>query len=250
MKLRYFFLLVALACPATGSTMGLLPQDKDKAVWEFLQRKVLKRLGGGCEPVTQPADGVMAAATADAARHELPVNKVVSAKLHAMDKVKFALVPEKKQGRPRDGGGLFALTPSVTGTYVLGTVSRAWIDVVDQERNRFATAKPYQWVDLCGRRMKAGVFELRAGVRYRIQISVSPDPVLDLFCRGPAELTISRQGIDDRAAGSSAAFRTFRDQPLQRLLNSRQVGDFVLDHGELLFREPFSLFTVFTIGKA
>jgi hypothetical protein len=122
---------------------------------------------------------------AGATRDELPVNKVVTAKLHVMDKVKFVLGPEKKQGKPQDTGGLLALTPLVTGTYVLGTVSQAWIDLVDQEQNNFAKAKPYQWVDFCGRRMKAGVFELRAGARYWIQISASPDPVLDLFVAGP-----------------------------------------------------------------
>jgi len=80
MKLRYFVLSVALACPAAGSAMGLLPRDK---------------------------------------------------------------------------------------------------------QNRFAVAKPYQWVDFCGRRMKAGVFELRAGARYWVQVSATPDPVLDLFIAGP-----------------------------------------------------------------
>jgi hypothetical protein len=185
MKLRYFFLLVALACPATSSPMGLLPQNKDKAVWESLQVQVLKRLGGGCEPATQPADGVKAAATADAARHELPVNKVVSAKLHATDKVKFVLGPEQKRGKQQDAGGLLVLTPPVTGTYVLGSVSRAWIDLVDQEQNGFAKARHYLWVDFCGRRMKAGVFELRAGTRYWIQVSASPDLTLDIFVAGP-----------------------------------------------------------------
>jgi len=33
--------------------------------------------------------------------------------------------------------------------------------------------------------MKAGVFELRAGARYWIQMSASPDPVLNLFMAGP-----------------------------------------------------------------
>jgi hypothetical protein len=118
-------------------------------------------------------------------RSELPVNKVVAANLHTMDKVRFVLGPEKKQERPQDAGGLLALTPPVTGTYVLGSVSTAWIDVVDQEQNGFAKAKLYQWVDFCGRRMKAGVFELRADARYWIQISASPDPTLDLFVAGP-----------------------------------------------------------------
>lgn len=185
MKLRYFVLSVALACPVAGSAMGLLPRDKDKAAWESLQGQVLKGLGGSCEPVTQPAGRVTAAAMAGATREDLPVNKMVAAKLYPMDRVKFVLGPEKKQGKPQDAGGLLALTPSVTGTYVLGTVSRAWIDVVDQEQNRFAVAKPYQWVDFCGRRMKAGVFDLRAGARYWIQISASPDVVLELFVAGP-----------------------------------------------------------------
>jgi hypothetical protein len=33
--------------------------------------------------------------------------------------------------------------------------------------------------------MKVGVFDLRAGARYWIQMSASPDPALDLFVAGP-----------------------------------------------------------------
>jgi hypothetical protein len=33
--------------------------------------------------------------------------------------------------------------------------------------------------------MKAGIFDLRAGARYWIQMSASPDPALDLFVAGP-----------------------------------------------------------------
>jgi len=183
--LRTIALAIALACPAAGSAMGLIPRDEGGAAWELLQGGVLKALGGNCEPVIQPADRVTAAAMAGATRDELPVNKVVTAKLHAVDKVKFVLSPEKKQGRPQDGGGLLVVVPPVTGTYVLGSVSQAWVDLVDQGQNNFAKAKLYQWVDFCGRRMKTGVFELRAGARYWIQISASPDPALDLFVAGP-----------------------------------------------------------------
>jgi len=184
-KLLNIALSVAFACPLAALAMGLMPRDEGRAAWESLQGRVLKTLGGSCEPVNQPVARVAAASTTGATGVELPANQVVTVKLYKMDQVVFVLGPEKKQGKPQDAGGLLALTPPVTGTYVLGTVSRAWIDVVDHEQNRFAVAKPYQWVDFCGRRMKAGVFDLRAGARYWIQISASPDPVLDLFFAGP-----------------------------------------------------------------
>ena len=184
-KLLNIAFCLALASPLFGSAMGLLPKSEGQAAWESLQGRVLKTLGGSCEPVNKPSGRVAAEPMAGEMRSELPVNKVVAAKLHTMDRVTLVLGREKKQGRPQDAGGLLALTPPVTGTYVLGSVSRAWIDVVDQEQNRFAAAKPYQWVDFCGRRMKAGVFDLRAGARYWIQVSASPDPALDLFVAGP-----------------------------------------------------------------
>lgn len=115
----------------------------------------------------------------------MPVNKVFTARLCSMSDVKFVLGPEKRQGKPQDAGGLLALTPPATGTYILGSVSRAWIDVVEEEQNNFAKARFYQWVDLCARRMKAGLFGLRAGARYWIQISASPDSALDLYLAGP-----------------------------------------------------------------
>lgn len=184
-KLLNIALSVALACPFAGFAMGLIPRDEGRVAWESLQGKVLGALGGSCAAVKQPAKRVSAISAPGAARGELALNKVVAGSLHPMESVKFVIGPERKQGKPQDAGGLLALTPPVTGTYVLGSVSRAWIDVVDQEQNGFARAKLYQWVDFCGRRMKAGVFELRAGARYWIQISASPDPALDLFVAGP-----------------------------------------------------------------
>lgn len=156
---------ITLAFPPLASAMGLLPKSEGQAAWEALQGRVLGALWGSCAAVKQPVERVSAVSVPGATRDELAVNNVVAVKLHPMDRVKFALGPEKKQGKPQDAGGLLALTPPVTGAYVLGTVSRAWIDVVDQEQNRFAVAKPYQWVDFCGRRMKVGVFDLRAGAR-------------------------------------------------------------------------------------
>lgn len=185
MKLRYFVLSVALAFPVSASAMGLLPKSEGQVAWEALQGRVLSTLGGSCAAVKQPVDRVSAVSAPDSARGELGLNKVVAAGLHPMDTVKFVIGPEKKQGKPQDAGGLLLLTPPVAGTYVLATVSRAWIDVVDQEQNSFAKAKHYEWVDFCGRRMKAGIFELRTGARYWIQMSASPDPTLDLFVAGP-----------------------------------------------------------------
>jgi len=184
-KLLTIALWVVLAFPLSGSAMGLLPKSEGRAAWEALQGRVLGALGGSCAAVKQPAERVSAISAPGATRGELAVNKIAAVSLHPMEKMRFIIGPEKKQGKPQDAGGLLALTAPAAGTYVLGTVSRAWVDLVDLEQNSFAKAKLYQWVDFCGRRMKAGVFELRAGTRYWIQISASPDPVLDLFVAGP-----------------------------------------------------------------
>lgn len=184
-KLLNIAICVTLASPPLASAMGLLPKSEGQAAWEALQGRVLSTLGGSCAAVKQPVDRVSAVSAPDSARGELGLNKVVAAGLHRIDTVKFVVGPENKRGKPQDAGGLLALTPPATGTYVLGTVSRAWIDLVDREQNTFATAKHYEWVDFCGRRMKAGIFELRAGAPYWIQISASPDPALDLFVAGP-----------------------------------------------------------------
>lgn len=165
--------------------MGLLPKSEGQAAWEALQGRVLSALGGSCAAVKQPAERVSAISAPGAARGELALNKVVAARLYPMEAVKFVIGPEKKRGKPQDAGGLLTFNAPATGTYVLGTVSQAWIDMVDQAQNSFARAKHYEWVDFCGRRMKAGIFELRAGGRYWIQVSASPDPVLDLFVAGP-----------------------------------------------------------------
>ena len=184
-KLLNIAFWVALAFPVSGSAMGLLPKSEGLAAWESLQGRVLAALGGSCAVVKQPAERVSAISVPAATRGELALNKVVAASLHPMGTVKFVIRQEKKQGKPEDAGGLLALTAPATGTFVLGTVSPAWIDVVDQEQNSFAKAKHYEWVDFCGRRMKVGIFDLRAGARYWIQMSASPDSVLDLFVAGP-----------------------------------------------------------------
>lgn len=178
---------VALASPPIAPAMGLLPKSEGKAAWEALQERVLGALGGDCAAVKQPAERVVTVSVPGAARDELAVNKVVAAKLQPADAVKFVLGPEKKRGKPQDAGGLLALNVPAAGTYVLGTVSVAWIDLVDQDRNTFARAKYYEWVDFCGRRMKVGIFNLPAGGRYWIQVSASPDATLDLFVVGPLD---------------------------------------------------------------
>lgn len=176
---------ITLAAAQSVWAMGLLPKSEGQVAWEALQGRVFNALGGNCAAVKQPVDRVSAISAPGAARGELALNKVLAVTLHPMERVKFATVPERKQEKPQGAGGLLALTAAATGTYVLGSVSRAWMDVVDQDSNSFARAKHYEWVDFCGRRLKAGIFELRAGARYWIQVLASPDPVLDLFVAGP-----------------------------------------------------------------
>jgi hypothetical protein len=184
-KLLNIALCIALALPPSASAMGLLPKSKGQVAWEALQGQVLDSLGGNCAVVKQPGERVSGFSVPGASRGDLALNKVVAASLHPMDTVKFVIGPEKKRGKPQGTGGLLTFNATVTGTYVLGSVSRAWIDVVDLEQNSFARARHYEWVDFCGQRMKAGIFDLRAGARYWIQVSASPDPSLDLFVVGP-----------------------------------------------------------------
>lgn len=176
---------ITLAFAPLVSAMGLLPRSEGQAAWDALQGQVLGALGGSCAAVKQPAERVSAASAPGARRGELALNRVVAASLHPMETVTFVLGPEKSREKPQGAGGLLAFNVPATGTYVLGSVSRAWIDVVEPDQNSLARAKHYEWVNFCGRRMKAGVFELRAGARYWIQMSASPDPVLDLFVVGP-----------------------------------------------------------------
>jgi hypothetical protein len=176
---------IALSIALPAGAMGLLREDEGRAAWDALEGRILGALGGNCAAVQQPAKRVLAVSVPGATRGELAVNKVIAASLHPMETVSFVIGPGKMQDKPRHAGGLLPLTPPVAGTYVLGSVSHAWIDVVDLERNSFAKGRPYQWVDFCGRRMKAGIFDLRAGARYWIQVSASPERVLDLFVAGP-----------------------------------------------------------------
>ncbi len=184
-RLSGICLWVVLSYPLPVFALLHASQDGGGFSWQRLQPRVLEKLGGSCNSVARPEKSVAASSTAGSTAAELPLNRAVTANLHSMDRVSFALGPEKKQEEARRTGGLFALRPTVAGTYVIGSASHAWIDVVDHERSRFAVTKPVQWVDFCGRRMKAGVFEARAGARYWIQVSASPDPALDLFVAGP-----------------------------------------------------------------
>ena len=174
-----------LAFSSSAPAMGLRPKSEGQVAWEALQERVLGALGGKCAAVQQPARRVPALSAPAATGGEVALNQVVAASLQPMEAVKFVVGPEKMRGKPPDTGGLLVFTAPETGTYVLGTASRAWIDTVDQARNSLARAKHYEWVEFCGRRMKAGIFELRAGGRYWIQMSASPEPALDVFVAGP-----------------------------------------------------------------
>ncbi len=178
-------LCMMIAFSSFSPAMGLRPKSDGQAAWEALQGRALAALGGNCAAVKQPVERVSAISVPGATPGELMLNRVVSANLHPTEIVKFVISPEKIQGKPQHAGRLLALTAPASGTYVLGTVSRAWIELVDPAQNDFARAKHYEWVEFCGRRMKAGIFELRAGARYWIQMSASPEPTLDLFVAGP-----------------------------------------------------------------
>ncbi len=165
--------------------MGLLPKDEGQAAWEAVAGKVTTTLDGNCSSVKQPAGRLSTAATPGTNHGKLALNKGVTAVLHPMTSVRYVINPEKKQGKPEHTGGLLEITAPTTGTYALGTVSAAWIDMVNHDERKLTKAKLYQWVDFCSRRMKAGLFELQAGARYWIQISASPDSAIDVFVAGP-----------------------------------------------------------------
>lgn len=139
----------------------------------------------GCEAVAQPASFGTAALLAEATRIPLNANKVVAAQIQELSQVKFAIDPEKRQQQPGQRGGLIAFTAPTAGTYLLGSASQAWIDLVEADRRHVVAPRSYEWVELCGRPLKAGIFELRASARYVIQLSASPDPVVELFVSGP-----------------------------------------------------------------
>lgn len=139
----------------------------------------------GCQAFTHPAPFESASSVPDAARTPLTVNKVVGARLQELSAIKFALDPKKPEQRPGQRGGLIAFAAPAAGVYVLGSASVAWIDLVEAAPNRVATPRSYEWVELCGRRMKAGIFDLQADARYVIQLWASPDAIVDLFVSGP-----------------------------------------------------------------
>ena len=159
----------ALAFPVSVSALGLLPKSEGQAAWEALQVRVLGALGGTCAAVTQPAQHVSAVSIPGATRDALPVNKMVATELQPTGGVKFVLGPEQIRGKPQDAGGLLALDAPATGTYVLGTVSTAWIDLVDHDRAD--PGKPLHGAcqPLNGLRVVAGVVtQCRLGVGPRV----------------------------------------------------------------------------------
>ena len=118
-----------------------------------------------------------AARTADLANGQLPVGQAVTATLHHMPEVTFAIPPEK----PSDAsgfGGLLALTIKDAGTYRVAVGTGAWIDVVKDGKATPTSAHGHG--PDCSTIRKVVDFPLQPG-RYVVQISAKTDPSIALM---------------------------------------------------------------------
>ncbi len=160
------------------------PQTAQPTAWETLPGRSLQALGGRCDALSQPAP-LGAAASASDARVAIAVNKAHAVQLHPIQQISFAVDPQLRQRTASDRGGLLAFTAPASGIYWVGSMSLAWVDLVEAGQKSVMAPQLYRWTDFCGRRMKAGIFELHAAARYLIQISASPDATVELFVSGP-----------------------------------------------------------------
>ena len=169
--------LLAMMLPGCKTTTN----DGQRAS-QSLATRVTDELGG-CDRLDKPH--VVLAAPWTNAAIALPVNSPSLVKLVPVREVVYTAAPSLRERSPKDLGGLLHFTAPASGTYWLGTKSLAWVDLVDRRKQSVVKARAYQWTTFCGRRMKAGIFELQASTRYTIQISASPDAVVELFIAGP-----------------------------------------------------------------
>lgn len=133
------------------------------------------RLGGTVQ--------VEADSSASFGERAAPVGPPLHVRLKELHTVSPALAPGRKE-KPQDRfAGLLPFRVEASGTYTLLVASLAWADVGEANPARPVQPRSFEWLTLCGKKFKSGLYALEPGKPYFVQLWDSPDRELTLMIR-------------------------------------------------------------------
>lgn len=133
------------------------------------------RLGG--------AVTVEGAASASLGHGAAPVGPALQVRLLELRSVSPSLAPGRKEKSEDRFAGLVPFIVEASGTYTVLIASLAWADVGEANPPRPLQPRSFEWLTVCGRKFKSGLYSLEAGKPYFVQLWDSPDRELTIMIR-------------------------------------------------------------------
>jgi hypothetical protein len=126
---------------------------------------------------------VEADASGDFGPRAAPVGPPLHVRLKELRAVSPALTPGRKEKSEDRFAGLVPFRVEGSGTYTLLVASLAWADVGAVSPSRPIQPRSFEWLTLCGKKFKSGLYGLERGKAYFVQLWDSPDRELTLMIR-------------------------------------------------------------------
>ena len=125
----------------------------------------------------------VAARAAPMADPRAPVGSLLNVRLHALGAVSPLVAPGRKEKPEARFAGLVPFRVDAGGTYTVLVASLAWADLAEENPARLVEPLGFRWVEACGKRFKSGLYALKPGTDYVVQLWDSPDRDLALMVR-------------------------------------------------------------------
>lgn len=166
-SLRICFLAFVVTAGCTASQAA---DDAQRAVAKAID---CDRLGGTV--------AVQAEASVKFGDGAAPVGPPLRVRLRELRAVSPALAPGRKGGSKDRFAGLVPFRVNASGTYTVLLASIAWADVGEADPARTLPPQSFEWITICGKQFKSGLYALEVGKPYFVQLWDSPDRELTLM---------------------------------------------------------------------
>jgi len=112
-----------------------------------------------------------------------PIGSMLNVRLHELRAVTASVAPGRKEKFADRFAGLVPFRVAASGTHAVLLASLAWADLAEAKPPRLVPPQSFEWLTVCGRRFKSGLYALDPGREYVVQLWDSPDREVTLILR-------------------------------------------------------------------
>ena len=167
-------LFAVAACTGPGPA-GEAARRADEAQALVTRAIDCERLGAAIDAQAETA--------ADANRAPVPLGQPLRVRLHELRAVTPSVAPGRKEKAADRFAGLVPFRVAASGTHAVLLASLAWADLAEANPPRLVPPQSFEWLTVCGRRFKSGLYALEPGREYVVQLWDSPDREVTLILR-------------------------------------------------------------------